>query len=237
MEKHFDSILFRALSSLATDCNWEEMQSYLEGLSHSRFRTASYILAERILPQLSSEAYWECFATIAAGNAKVYLVTFLKAALTMYQAERLLFSDQRFIDFASRSVSLEHSLDRQKSLRMIIPQLKTHNEIHNLLTAFCGEDGLKKLNYLIHTDESTVAYYSIFQLLRQMDLPVEELINAVNLILKRSTPLAYNFASIVREYFDIRSMRGQFSLTLQPYELSRLENNYDIFMQTLTSMR
>lgn len=236
MEKHFDSIIFQKLSSIANEGNWEKMQLYLEELNNSRFRTASYLLAERILPELESEQYWKCFSVIAVPNTKVYLVTFLKAAVQMYKADRLTFANPNFAKFAQESAMSENSIDRQKTLLLILPILKSYDECVEVLQNFCGDNISRKLKYLINTDESIVSYYAIFQYLRQGDLPVTELSNYLNTILKRSTPTAYNFVSIMREYFGITSLRGQFSLSLKPYELSRLENNFDTFSSILKSI-
>lgn len=40
-------------------------------------------------------------------------------------------------------------------------------------------------------------------------------------------------ASIMRHYFDLQDLPGQFSLKLQNYELSRLEISYKTFTKTL----
>lgn len=237
MEKHFDSVIFCKLTALAHERNWDAMQEYLDTLSNSRFRTASYILAERILPQVDAETLWECFEQIVAKNTKVYLMTFLKAAVQQYRGHKITFADKRFLAFANNTANKPQSIDRQKCLRTLLPILKTYEEIITLLSYFCADDAKKQLNYLVHTEESIVSYYAIFQLLRQQDIPADELITNLNIILKRSTPTAYNFVSIMREYFGITNQQGNFSLKLKPYQLSRIEQNFDIFSQTLKSMK
>ena len=41
----------------------------------------------------------------------------------------------------------------------------------------------------------------------------------------------------MRCYFGIEQLRGQFSLTLQPYELSRMESGYDGFTSIMTKIK
>ena len=41
----------------------------------------------------------------------------------------------------------------------------------------------------------------------------------------------------MRAYFGIEKLNGQFSLTLQPYELSRLESGYDGFVKIMNKIK
>lgn len=236
MEKHFDSVINNKLQTLAKAEDWLQMSGYLKGLSNSGFRTASYILAERILPQLSNDAYWQCFSKIATTNTKAYLMTFLKAGLLNYQKQQLSFLSPEFMSFACSTQKQEKSLDRQKSLLYILPHLRSFEEVKGVLDAFCGTMLHHKMKYMVLSAESKPCYYALFQLMRHNDVEVEIIIRNLKTVLQRSTPMAFNFVSIMRAYFDIEELNGQFSLRLEPYELSRIETNYDAFVAKLTSV-
>jgi len=235
MDNHFNPAINSKLKALATYKDWNGMLVYLRSLSNSGFRTASYLLAERILIALGNEDYWACFDIVARSDMKAFLMTFLKAAVANYKSGTLSFDNPVFIAFAEATQAQVQSLDRQKTLRTILPILLTPSEANCVLNAFCGELAERQINYIIQSAESKPLYYVMFKRLQSLD-NVEHVANALSLVMKRSTPLAFNFVSISRLYFGVEGMPGHFSLTLQPYELSRLESNYDDFISILTRM-
>ena len=85
MEKRYDPVINNCLTVFAKKSEWLLMRTYLCNLSNSGFRTASYVLAEHVLTTLENDAFWQCFATIAQPDTKVYLKTFLKAAVLNYK--------------------------------------------------------------------------------------------------------------------------------------------------------
>lgn len=232
----FNPIVNRNLQVLANEGDWHKMAAYLEALTNSAFRAASDILADSVLPQLAAEDFWECFNVIALSDTKAYLMTFMKAAVVKYTMGTLDFNNKRFVAFALSTRGLETSLDRQKTLKKLLPVLTTHAQIEGVLDAFCESDIDMKLKYLIQADESKPGYYAIFKLLRMLDSPADVTKNYLLHILRRSTPMAFNFVSMMRDYFGIESLNAQYSLRLQPYELSRLETSYDEFVKSLSRM-
>jgi hypothetical protein len=48
-------------------------------------------------------------------------------------------------------------------------------------------------------------------------------------LMKRGDARAFRLASLCVSYFGLEAIPGTFSLTLQPYELSRLDQSYDTF--------
>ena len=50
----------------------------------------------------------------------------------------------------------------------------------------------------------------------------------------RTDSLGFNLASLFRTYFDLPDIRGTFSLTIQPYELSRLDTDFEVFQRLIT---
>ena len=237
MDKRYDPAINSRLQSLAKAADWQAMLAYLHSLSNASFRTASYILAERILPQMEGDDYWSCFCQVALTDRKAFLMTFLKAAKDKYLSGTLCFNDKRFLDFGRSTAAEAVSLDRQKTLRTVLPILRSSAEVAAVLDAFCGRNYERQLGYLVTADESMPCYLTMFQTMRRMDYDTPLLTKSLALVLKRSTPLAFNFVSVMRCYFGIEQLRGQFSLTLQPYELSRMESGYDGFTSIMTKIK
>jgi hypothetical protein len=52
--------------------------------------------------------------------------------------------------------------------------------------------------------------------------------------MKRGDSQSFNLASLLRLSFGLEEVRGTFSLSLEPYQLSRVEQNYDAFVQVMT---
>lgn len=237
MDIRYNSVIHQRLQIFAQAANWQGLLDYLKSLSRSNFRTASYVLAERVLPTLAADDYWACFANIAMLDRKAFLVTFLKAAVVMYKEHKLDFSDSRFLDFAHSTASLDISLDRQKSLKIVLPILRTTAEVQMLLSAFCGTNYQKQLAHLLAADESLPCYHAAFLIMRRFDHDAETLQKIMLYVLKRSTPLSFNFVSITRAYFGVEKLAARFSLVLQPYELSRMEAGYDGFVSVMTKIK
>ena len=237
MDKRYDPVIFSKLQSYAHAEDWQGMKAYLASLSHSAFRTASYVMAERVLPPMEAEHYWACFHHIALSDTKAFLMTFIKAALQKYAAKGLDFANHHFLDFAQGTAGQQVSLDRQKTLIAILPVLRTHSEVQQVLSAFCNDDAERKAIYLVKANESVPCYYELFLALRHMDHTPDMQVRFLLHVARRSTPLAFNFVSIMRAYFGIEKLNGQFSLTLQPYELSRLESGYDGFVKIMNKIK
>lgn len=233
MDNRYNPVIFSKLKALASQSDWQGMLAYLRSLSHSGFRTASYILKERVLPMLDANNFWQCFSDVALTDTKAFLMTFLQAAANMYSGGSFSFDNPLFLAFANKTAALPTSLDRKKSILLLLPIMKTPEEISRLLNAFCLDDNKKKISYLVESKETVQCYFVLFQLLRQCDGDMEYMRHTLSLIQKRSTPLAFNFVSLTRSYFGVEGLSGRFSLHLESYELSRLESDYPTFLKSL----
>lgn len=233
MEKRFDSVIYNCLLAYAKKSDWNAMLEYINGLNNSAFRVSSYILSDRLLATLNNTAYWQCFSVVALSNTKAFLVTFLKAAVVGYKNNVISFDSAQFIAFAKVCQEAEKSIDRHKTLQIILPVLKTYSEVDNILATFCGTNTDRKLQYLCAFAESKPCYFEIFMLFRQSDISTTKMVEYLRGILKRTTALSYNFVSIMKSYFGIEGLNGIFSLKIEPYEYSRIEKDYDKFVSVL----
>ncbi len=236
MEKRYDPVINDRLTVFAKKSEWLLMRTYLCNLSNSGFRTASYVLAEHVLTTLENDAFWQCFATIAQPDTKVYLKTFLKAAVLNYKRGALSFNSHVFLGFARTCLQTEATIDRQKTLQLLLPELCTYEEVELLLSAFCGDNCNVKLRHLTSCAESKPCYYALFRLMKQMDMSHDRIAECLKVVARRATPMAFNFTSIMKLYFDVEDLRGDFSLQMRAYEVSRIENSYTNFVDVITCM-
>lgn len=202
-----------------------ELHSLLQTLSVSDFRTAGYLLAENVLPTLSSQTYWHYFVTIVPQNSKAYLGTFLKAAQKLYNMGQLQLSQTHLQSFALTC----SDVDVSKMLTTLLPLLKTSDEVELLTTLFCHNQ-LSKASFYLVKAHTLPCYYQLFKLLRMAENATE--IRQVALsVLRRGDALSYRITSMLKAYFDIKDLPVRLSFNVEDYQLSRLEQGYENFVK------
>lgn len=207
--------------------DFEGLAQMFERLSVSEFRTAGYLLAEDVLPTLTDGAYWQAFNAIVPRNAKAYLGTFLKAGTTLYRKGTLTISAASLESFAKTCCAI----DERKTLEAFVPQLRTSDEITELLRLFtrCGNEA--KLLILART-RTLPAFHALFLALRTLD--EAEIEKCAAALVHNNDELSFRMVSALRAYFGLSGVKGTFALALEDYELSNLELGYDSFVKTLT---
>ena len=53
------------------------------------------------------------------------------------------------------------------------------------------------------------------------------------MLMKKGDSRSFNLACILKQYFGLADISGQFSLRIQDYELSRLDQGYDYFVKMM----
>lgn len=158
---------------------------------------------------------------------KAYLGTFLKAAAKLHAKALLNLKDERLHQFSAGC----SDIDCRKILDSLLPVTSRREDADILLDEF-AKDTEFRLNALQRA-ETDLCYFLLFQNLRQEEENKDLIRHHYIVLLKKDNKRAYNMASIMRHYFDLQDLPGQFSLKLQNYELSRLEISYETFTKTL----
>lgn len=234
-QHHYNPVISNKLNGYVRAKNWTEILNYLSNLSHSQFRTACNILSEEVLTALDTSTYWECFGAVVKTNTKAFLQTFLKAGVNNYCKNRLTICDAHLEAFGKWVCEGKTIVDERKVLQAFLPILKTTEEIEFLFKTFQIEDVQKKISYLIQSD-SAISYYVLFQCFRKMDHEPMLLSEYCNQLIEKGTNRSFNLVSIMKCYFDLPCVRGQFSLQLNAYELSRLDSSFEDFEKILCRM-
>ena len=227
----YNLVLLRHIKSYVAVGDWDGLIRFFSKLSNSEVRTACNMMATEVAPQLADDDYWNCFRMLFADNPKAWLVTMLKAGLKKYAASSFLFQGP-VLEGMCHMISQEgRRIDERKLLQHILPVLKTPDEVE-LLLKYLQLDDEPAARYLIECHTSP-CYFALFQRMRRMDNQPELLSLLCAELLRRGGDKAFNFVSMIKNYFDLPAVKGIFSLRINPYELSRLDSSYELFCQML----
>ena len=230
MESHYNPAIAQRLQTLAAQRQWQGFLVYLDNLSNAQFRTAGYIIGERLLPTLPERETWQLSHTLIAHNSKAFLVTLLKAiGQGLSQGKLHLRSEEcrRLMKHLSAN-----SIDVQKTLQQLLPVLKRPEEVQWLLRHLAVEEGTSRVPHLVRV-ATLPASYVLFRTLRFADHDRPLLLRVARFLVHRGDGLAFNLASLIRTYYGLDEVQGTFSLRIEPYQLARLDTSYEAFCQTL----
>lgn len=211
---------------------------YLKTLSNARFKHAGTELGERILPEVETECFWAVFTALFRDNRKAYLGTLLKAlAIRLTHPdgtpEAMAAETDALWDEAFRTICLELTdMDRRKILLALLPLLPTHAMAERLLRQ-CGlAEPSAWIPILLQVRTAPCAFL-LLKSLRYVEHDRALLIRTCHFLIKTGDGLCFNLASLLRTSFGLEEVRGTFSLTLKPYQLSRIEQNYEAFLTAI----
>ena len=231
-DHHFHPAIAGQLTQHLQNRNWSSLWSYLQGLSNASFRTACNILSEETLCDIDGDLFWECFSALVPQHPKALLVTFLKPAVHNCRGGRLNLQNPFLKEFARQVVDEERAIDEKKFLQSFLPVIRSADDVWELFHLFRIESIHRRVAYLIPCD-SVYTYYVLFQCFRRMDHAPALLSNYCNQLIRKGSSKAFNLVSIMKCYFDLPLVKGNFSLRLEKYELSRLDASLEDFQKIL----
>lgn len=212
--------------------------AYLQGLSNSQFRVASQQLGERLLVDIEANTFWHIFKTMFLCNRRAYLGTLLKALRMRISHDGLPVDSTAFEregiwaeDFKEVCRELTET-DRKKVLICLLPLFDNPSEIERLFIQ-CGlEEQWQWIPFLLQVTSKPCAYL-LLKALRYVEHDRNLLIRTCHFLMKKGDEQSFNLASLLRLSFGLEEVRGTFSLSLEPYQLARVEQNYDAFLQVV----
>lgn len=211
----------------------ETLAELLRSLSNSEQHTAGAYLSEELLPAMSNgEDFAELFLATVPTHPKAFLGTFLKATVAHYKNKSLTLPSVFLEKYAETGLS---PIDRRKVLDTLLPLVGTYAEAEWLFRLFAEAETEARIANLVRI-ATAPASYLLFQLLRQEEGNAPLLRHTCGLLLRRGDRLAFNLTSILQAYFDIDNLPATFSLSLEPYQLSRLEGGYESFAEQLLAI-
>lgn len=210
----------------------EALRDYLKTLRNTEFRAAGAVLGEGSFWKEASEAeFWRFFLVLATDNAKAYVGTMLKAAVTRHRRQPLTCVGDDFETFATKTAS---AIDRRKSLDALLPLFEEPGQVERLTTLFRmnGESERAQAGVLFRAG-TPAAYFKLFLLLRKWEGDAATLRRFAVELIRKGDKTSFNLACMIREYFHLDDVPGTFSLQLPAYELSRLDARYETFRKIL----
>ena len=223
--------LAKQMQAFLDERNAEGLLAYMQRLSNAARRSADALLGESLLVEIEEEAFWLFFYEMVRRAPKAYLGTFLKAAAARLPKGHLNVADPLFLKFAAEDAT---PIDRTKCLDTLLPLLQTPDEAERVLDAFfCKEPKTAPGRALALLKVPTDACnYLLFKTMKQTDDLV--LVRKVCLrLLQRGGGASFNLAGILAGYFGIQSLPAAFSLKIEPYQYSHLEESYGNFLKYL----
>ena len=222
------------LYQLILEGKWEMLHSAFALMSRSDFRRAEFYIRTAVLPQLPNDAFWDTLFHLVTYRRQAFLSGVL-AIDHLATDHTLNFQTDGAIALA-RHLQATHPSSITKAASMMMPLMQTEQQAAALLHTFHIKDIQQLVGILLRTD-SPLSYYMLFNELRHHADNRALVLSCCRHILRRNNDMAYNMAALLQAYFGLHELRGQFSLHIEPYELSRLERDPQTFYHILNGKR
>lgn len=203
------------------------LRDYMGGLSNAQRRVAQVCLEREILPVLPAVEWGAVFATLFRVDSRAWLGCLLKVLV-----QRIGEGSSALGDCIADIAAEMTDVDRRKLLLAMIP-LADSPEGVRMLFGRCGlvESG-QWIQYLLQVT-TRPAYFVLLGALRYVEHDDALLLRTCHYLMKKGDSLSFSTASIIRLSYDIKEVRGTFSLHLAPYQLARVEQNYAAFCEAV----
>ena len=227
-DRHYSKSIEQHLLPFVQAGDAEGLVSWLDSSSRSEQRTAGYMLGERLLLDCSSEVYWKMTEALVHYDSRAYLITLMKAFLLRLEQGTASLSDKPF----ARLAATFNEVERQKVALLLLPALQTPKQVEQLFAVLGIAKGREQMVYLVRID-TLPCLFLLLRSLRYIEHDRAEVLQVARQLMKRGTGGSFNLASIVKVAFGLDELSGTFSLRLQPYQISRLEQSYEAFCQSM----
>ena len=113
--------------------------------------------------------------------------------------------------------------------------MRTAEQVMAMMEAFHVENEVTRLSMLLKVD-SDLSYYLIFKTLKLLEDKVIAR-KCCMALMKRQDDRAFNAVCLIKAYFGLDDLPARFSLTIEQYELSHIDRNFDTFQHVLNGKR
>ena len=213
--------------------DWEGLSQMLGSLSNMELRRMERVMREEVLKELENDLFWETL---------LHIIIFKRAAfISGVTAVTHLVKDGT-LDFEVEGVRrlYEHlKVTNMESLvkicNMMMPELRTEAQVMGMFEAFHVENEVTRLTVLLKA-EHDLSYYLIFKTLKLIEDKAIARKCCVALM-KRQDDRAFNAVCLIKAYFGLDDLPARFSLTIEQYELSHIDRDYNTFIHVLNGKR
>ena len=221
------------LEQLIGTRDWEGLTQMLGNLSNMELRRMERVMREEVLTGLENDLFWETL---------LHLIIFKRAAFISGVTALTHLAKDGTLDFEVESVDrlCEHlKATNQESLvkmcNMMVPELRTEAQVMGMFEAFHVENEVTRLAVLLKA-EHDLSYYLIFKTLKLIE---DKLVarKCCVALMKRQDDRAFNAVCLIKAYFGLDDLPARFSLTIEQYELSHIDRDYNTFIHVLNGKR
>ena len=221
------------LEQLIGTRDWEGLTQMLGNLSNMELRRMERVMREEVLTGLENDLFWETL---------LHLIIFKRAAFISGVTALTHLAKDGTLDFEVKSVDrlFEHlKATNQESLvkmcNMMVPELRTEVQVMGMFEAFHVENEVTRLAVLLKA-EHDLSYYLIFKTLKLIE---DKLVarKCCVALMKRQDDRAFNAVCLIKAYFGLDDLPARFSLTIEQYELSHIDRDYNTFIHVLNGKR
>ena len=221
------------LEQLIGTRDWEGLTQMLGNLSNMELRRMERVMREEVLTGLENDLFWETL---------LHLIIFKRAAFISGVTALTHLAKGGTLDFEVKSVDrlCEHlKATNQESLvkmcNMMVPELRTEVQVMGMFEAFHVENEVTRLAVLLKA-EHDLSYYLIFKTLKLIE---DKLVarKCCVALMKRQDDRAFNAVCLIKAYFGLDDLPARFSLTIEQYELSHIDRDYNTFIHVLNGKR
>lgn len=221
------------LEQLIGTRDWEGLTQMLGNLSNMELRRMERVMREEVLTGLENDLFWETL---------LHLIIFKRAAFISGVTALTHLAKDGTLDFEVESVGrlCEHlKATNQESLvkmcNMMVPELRTEVQVMGMFEAFHVENEVTRLAVLLKA-EHDLSYYLIFKTLKLIE---DKLVarKCCVALMKRQDDRAFNAVCLIKAYFGLDDLPARFSLTIEQYELSHIDRDYNTFIHVLNGKR
>jgi hypothetical protein len=214
--------------------DWDGLSHYLASVSNAEFRRLQTVMREKVMTHLANEDFWAVYLHLLMFRRQAFLPCVL-AAEGLAKAEKLNFDCQEAREVVAwLQANAPESV--VKIIRMMMPILMSAQQIEGLFRLFAWDDERECASVLVK-ESTPYAYYVLFNVLRRAADNRQLLVATCQAIMKKNDDMSFNMASLLRSYFDLHEIKSTFSLQIEPYELSYIEQSYENFDHILKGKR
>ena len=221
------------VTQLISTRDWEGLTQMLGSLSNMELRRMEHVMREEVLPTLENGLFWETLlcavkfkraAFISGVTAVSYLVKEDTLDFEVEGVERL---------YEHLKATNPESL--LKICNMMVPELRKEAQVMQMFEAFHVENEVTRISVLLKS-EHDLSYYLIFKTLKLIEDRLIARKCCVALMI-RQDDRAFNAVCLIKAYFGLDDLPARFSLTIEQYELSHIDRDYDTFCHVLDGKR
>ena len=221
------------VTQLISTRDWDGLTQMLGNLSNMELRRMERVMREEVLTGLENDLFWETL---------LHLIIFKRAAFISGVTALTHLAKDGTLDFEVESVGrlCEHlKATNQESLvkmcNMMVPELRTEVQVMGMFEAFHVENEVTRLAVLLKA-EHDLSYYLIFKTLKLIE---DKLVarKCCVALMKRQDDRAFNAVCLIKAYFGLDDLPARFSLTIEQYELSHIDRDYNTFIHVLNGKR